>query len=179
MKILFAIAAVLLVCSVFGARGADDVKPGLVAEYFDMEGNVEDFPQIAADKRPAIKRVDKQVNIESTEENFNGTNLKDHFYVRWSGVVKLEKAGKIKFLVESDDGSRLFIDGKQVVGNPGLHAMEKKDGEVELTAGPHELKLEFFQNEGGAGCKLSWSTEGKEEEIVPENVLWHKVDAEK
>lgn len=160
-------------------RAEDDVKPGLVGEYYDMGAAVEDFPTIPADKKPNLKRVDKQVNVDSVDENFNGSNLSQHFFVRWSGLVKIEKAGKYKFYTESDDGSRLFIDGKQVVDNGGQHGMDKKEGEVELTAGTHELKVDFFQNEGGAGCKMSWSTEGVNEEIVPEKALWHKVAAEK
>jgi hypothetical protein len=179
MKKLLSILAILLYAAGGISFAADEVKPGLIGEYFDMAGAVEDFPALAADKKPTIKKVDKQVNVESVEENFNGTNLGQHFYIRWTGQVKIEKAGKYKFYTESDDGSRLFIDGKQLVDNSGLHAMQKKDGEVELTAGTHELKLEYFQNEGGAGCKLSWSADGIPEDIIPEKVLWHKADAEK
>ncbi len=155
------------------------MKPGLVGEYFDMAGTVEDFPALAADKKPTIKKVDKQINIESTDENFNGTNLSQHFFVRWTGAIKIEKAGKYKFHLESDDGSRLFIGGKKVVDNPGLHGLDKKDGEIELAADTYEIRVEYFQNEGGAGCKLGWSTDGVAEEIVPEKVLWHKADTEK
>ena len=179
MKKWLGAMAVLAFLAAGAIRAEDDVKPGLIGEYFDMGGAVEDFPTIAADKKPTVKKVDKQINVDSVDENFNGTNLGQHFYVRWTGSIKIEKAGKYKFYLESDDGSRLFIDAKQAVDNPGLHAMDKKEGEVELTAGAHELKVEFFQNEGGAGCKLGWSTEGVNEEIVPEKALWHKASAEK
>ena len=179
MKLLSIALALAALVAFNSAAAADDVKPGLLGEYYDMDGAVEDFPTIPAEKKPTIKKIDKQINIDSVDENFNGTNLGQHFYIRWTGQIKIEKAGKYKFYLESDDGSRLFIDGKQAVNNPGLHGMEKKDGEIELTAGTHELKLEFFQNEGGAGCKLGWSTEGVAEEIVPEKALWHKADAEK
>ena len=157
---------------------ADDVKPGLVGEYFELDGGVADFPKLPADKKPTIRRVDKQVNVENCTENFGNTNLNTNFYVKWTGSVKIDKAGKYKFFVESDDGSRLFIDGKQVIDNNGSHPMQKKDGVVELAPGQHELKLEFFQGDGEMGCKFSWAPPGKNEEIVPESVLWHKADAE-
>jgi len=67
----------------------------------------------------------------------------------------------------------LFIDGKQVVDNGGLHPMEEKSGQVDLKAGDHALKLEFFENEGDAGCKFSWQPPGQDKEIVPGAVLSH------
>src|SRR5205085_5881427 len=86
----------------------------------------------------------------------------------WSsdGALPISKDGNYTFFLESDDGSRLFIDGKQVVDNGGLHAMEEKSGEVELKAGEHVLKIEFFENEVDAGCKFSWQPPRSEERRV-------------
>lgn len=148
-------------------------EPGLAAEYFDMGNALEDFPSIAADKKPAIKRVDKNIQFQSTQEEFPGTKLVDHFYVRWTGKIKVPKEGKYTFYLESDDGSRMSIDGKQVVENGGLHAMEEKSGDIQLKAGNHEIKVEFFENDVDAGCKLSWEGPNLAKEIVPAAVLFH------
>jgi hypothetical protein len=153
---------------------AEDLKPGLKAEFFAIDGAVEDWPTIAADKKPTVTKIDKTVNVESTQEKFDGTELVSHFYARWTGVIKIEKDGKYKFFTNSDDGSRLFIDGKQVVDNGGLHGMEEKDGEVELKAGNHEIKVEFFENDGDHGCIASWEPAGGAKAVIPENVLFHK-----
>jgi hypothetical protein len=150
-----------------------ELEPGLTGTYYNIGEELSDFPDVK-DKKPAKVKVDKDVNIESTEEGFNGTDLVDQFYVVWTGVIKIEKDGKYKFFTESDDGSRVFIDGKQVVDNGGLHAMEEKEGEVELKVGNHDLKVDFFENGGGAGCKLSWEAAGGAKEIVPAKVLFHK-----
>jgi hypothetical protein len=170
-----------LVCSLIVVAGfcrAEELEPGLLGEYFGLSEEVSDFPTIAADKKPSVKKIDKTINVESTEEGFNGTNLTDQFYIRWTGTLKVAKDGKYRFYTESDDGSRLFIDGKQVVDNGGQHAMEEKSGDVELKAGDHEIKLEFFENGGGAGCKLSWETDGVGKQIIPETALMHKKGAE-
>ena len=176
MKQLLAVVALFCAVSI-GRAYAEDMVPGLVGEYFNIGEELSDYPNVA-DKKPAVKKVDKTVNFDSTEEGFNGTNLVDQFYIRWTGTIKAPKDGKYKFYTESDDGSRFFVDGKQVVDNGGLHGMEEKDGEVELKAGDHEVKLEFFENGGGAGVKLSWEYEGQAKEIVPEKVLSHKKSAE-
>jgi hypothetical protein len=154
---------------VAGAAG----KAGLMAEYYGLDGELEDFPNIAADKKPTVKRIDPQIAFESTQEAWPGTELVDHFYARWTGKLAVPKDGNYTFFLESDDGSRLFIDGKQVVDNGGQHAMEEKSGDIQLKAGEHQLKVEFFENEVDAGCKLSWQAPGKEKEIVPAAALSH------
>ena len=152
---------------------AEDLEPGLVGEYFDLGSSLEDFPNISASKVPDVKRVDKTVNFASTQEGFHGTKLVDFFYVRWTGKIHTPKDGNYAFTLESDDGSRLFIDGKQIIDHNGLHAMEEKSGDAELKAGDHTLKVEFFENDVDAGCKLFWQPPGATREIVPANVLSH------
>ncbi len=174
----FYISAVLTAAALGCVRASDEVKPGLMAEYYEFDAAIADFPALPAGKKPSIRRVDKQINVENCTENFNNTNLNTNFYAVWTGSVKIDKAGKYKFFVESDDGSRLSIDGKLVVNNPGTHGMTKVAGEIELAPGQHDVKLEYFQGDGGMGCKFFWSQPGKGEEIMNENNLFHKADAE-
>src|ERR1041385_4188144 len=153
---------------------AADPEPGLLGEYFDLGSNVEDFPKLEG-KKPALKRVDKTINFRSTGPTFPGTKLDNHFAIRWTGKIKIPKDGAYTFYLESDDGSRLLIDGKTVVDNGGLHDMQTQDGSVALKAGDHDLQLDYFENEndGGAGCVLSWKTKGMEKEVVPANAFSH------
>ncbi len=149
------------------------MKPGLLGEYFEFPDGISDFPVVDAGTKPAVSRVDATINIEDSEDAVPGTTLSDHFYVRWTGVVRVPKDGKYTFTTNSDDGSRLFINDKEVVDNGGEHPMEEKSGEVDLKAGDHKLKLEFFENEGGAGCILLWSTAGADPVVVPASALFH------
>ncbi len=126
------------------------------------------------DKRPLVSRVDAQVNFEETEKRFAGTRLSENFCVRWSGVIRCPQDSIYVFDTESDDGSQLFIDGKLVVDNGGLHGMRQRQGRVKLAAGDHELRLDFIQDEGEAGCKMSWSFPGRDRQIIPADVLFHR-----
>jgi len=153
-----------------------ELKPGLLGEYYDMEEAIEDFPSIPDTKKPTIKLVDKQLNFDSTSEELGSSKLSDHFYVKWTGILRVPKDGKYKLYIESDDGSKLSIDGKQVIDNNGLHAMEEKDGEVDLKAGDHPIKIELFENEGEVGMKFSWETTGVAKEVVPASALFHAKD---
>ncbi len=69
-------------------------------------------------------RVDKQINFGNVVGDFYGIRMSDNFAVRWSGFVRIEKDGKYEFVTESDDGSRLSIDGKVVVNNGGVHPVD-------------------------------------------------------
>ena len=142
-----------------------------MGEYFDIGTELEDFPVLPADQKPVLKRVDKTINVEATEDAWPGTTLYDYFFIRWTGKVQVPKDGKYTFFLESDDGSRLFIDGKQLIQNGGRHHMIEKDGSVELSAGAHDVKIEYFENEVHAGRKFSWQPPEGAKEIVPAKVL--------
>src|SRR5215471_599157 len=156
------------------AFAADRLEPGLIGEYYQMEGTLDDFPTIAPDRKPTLQRVDKDINFASTLEAFPGTKLVDNFYVRWTGVLKTPKDGRYTFYLNSDDGSRLFVDGKEVVNNGGTHEMTELFAETELKAGEHEIKVEFFDAEEDAGCIFSWEPPGMSKAVVPASVLFHK-----
>jgi hypothetical protein len=146
---------------------------GLLGEYFDIGTPLEDFPKIAADTKPTLKRVDQAINVEASEDAWPGTQLVDYFYIRWTGSIQAPRAGKYSFFLESDDGSRLFLDGKQIIDNGGRHHMIEKEAAVDLTPGAHTVKIDYFENEVHAGCKFSWQPPAGTKEIVPANVLSH------
>jgi hypothetical protein len=154
---------------------AAEPEPGLIGEYFDIGRPLEDFAKIPDDKNPTIKRVDRKIDFRSTESTFPGTMLQSHFAIRWAGKIKIPKDGKYTFYLESDDGSRLLIDGRQVLDNGGLHEMQEISDSVELKGGVHEIKIDYFENDndGGAGCVLSWKAEDIKKEVVPAKALFH------
>lgn len=145
----------------------------MLGEYYSFDNALEDFPTIDADKKPTLQRVDPTIDVDAGTEAWPGTQLEEHFYIRWTGKIRIPQDREYSFFLASDDGSRLFIDGHQVVDNGGLHAAEEKSGEVELKSGDHDLKIEFFQNEGEAVCKFAWQSPDKYKEIVPASALSH------
>jgi hypothetical protein len=164
--------ALIPLLAAMSAASAADMQPGLIGEYFAMKNDVGDFQKVDGIK-PTLVRVDKMVNFDSVEGEFHKSKIATNLFVRWTGVVKIATAGKYTFLTESDDGSRLSIDGKLVVNNGGPHGMEKKSGDIELTAGDHTILVEYFQGGGGAGCKVLWKPLGGDEHPIPTASLAH------
>jgi putative heme-binding domain-containing protein len=96
---------------------------------------------------------------------------RDAFALMFTGHIVIEKPGKYNFFIASDDGSRFYIDGEQLIDNDGLHGMVEKSGTVQLAAGLHPIVATYFDNGGGDGLSMSWSGPGLEKQEIPANVL--------
>lgn len=83
---------------------------------------------------------------------------KDNYAVRFTGFLHAPRAGRYTFHIGSDDGSRLVIDGQEVVACDGSHPFMWATAATELTAGPHSVAVEFFQ--AGGGDELQVEFEG-------------------
>lgn len=91
--------------------------------------------------------------------DLNALGERSNYGVWFRGQLRVERAGKYTFFLRSDDGSRVRVDGTEVVAHDGIHGLGKeRKGSVELTAGRHVLRVEFFQ--GGGGQALRVDVEG-------------------
>lgn len=83
----------------------------------------------------------------------------DNFSASYS-ATKTFAAGIYDFALASDDGARLLIDD-QIVPNMD-HWVDQGPTTyttpVTLTAGPHTLRLEYYENSGTAQVMLSWTS---------------------
>jgi glucose/arabinose dehydrogenase len=96
----------------------------------------------------------------------------DNFSVRWTGQVTPKVSGTHTFYTQSDDGVRLWINGVLVIDNWTDHAPTENSGTINLTAGQaYDLKMEFYENAGGALARLLWSAPGLAKEVVPTTQL--------
>jgi mono/diheme cytochrome c family protein len=81
----------------------------------------------------------------------------------YEGFLIVPADGKYSFFLDSDDGSRLSIDGKRVLTYDGIHGMGKvQTASIELKKGRLPIKLEYFQNVFGYGLYVAWQGPGFE-----------------
>ncbi len=66
------------------------------------------------------------------------------FAVRLTTTLTITNGGNYTFNVGSDDGSRLYIDGVEIVENDGLQAFDTASGSVNLSLGQHEIVIIYF-----------------------------------
>ena len=100
---------------------------------------------------------------------------RDDFAMRFRGILPIEKAGEFRFWSRSDDGSRVWIDGKLVVDNDGIHPPQEKDGTVTIEPGIHVLEAAVFDGNGGE--ELTVEIEGPGLPRQPVDPLLHLDEA--
>ena len=84
-------------------------------------------------------------------------DYKNQFGIVYTGKLNAPKDGDYTFFLAGDDGVRLLIDGKKVVEHDGVHgSSEIKEGKTKLTAGGHDVRVEYFQGTGEAEIYLAW-----------------------
>jgi uncharacterized surface protein with fasciclin (FAS1) repeats len=89
-----------------------------------------------------------------------GFNATDQYVMRWRGTVQIPSDGDYQFSTTSDDGSLLYIDNQVVVNNDGrppVFRPRTRSGTVTLSAGPHSIKIDFFENNRRATMGAQWT----------------------
>jgi len=85
----------------------------------------------------------------------------DSFGYVFTGFLKVPADGKYTFTLDSDDGSRLSIDGRAIVEHDGVHGEgQPQASAVPLKAGRLPIRLDYFQGQHGKGLTVSWSGPG-------------------
>ena len=91
--------------------------------------------------------------------DISNASRKTAFGYVFEGKLIVPKNAIYSFSLNSDDGSRLSINGKSILEFDGIHSLAKKPqtGKTSLVAGEHKIRLEYFQNVGSLGLEVTWS----------------------
>ena len=98
---------------------------------------------------------------------------KEKFGIIFDGYISIEKTGGYTFFSQSDDGSILTIDDKEIVNNDGNHGFDEKEGKCILEKGYHRFKLFYFDSGGGNDLSVKYQPFGKEKTSIPASLLFH------
>jgi len=91
----------------------------------------------------------------------------ERFALRFRGCIRAPRPGVYVFYLNSDDGSKLSVAGREVVAIDGVHGMTEEGGEIALGAGWHEIEIVYFQSTGDLGLDLLWAGPGIKKGPVP------------
>ena len=120
-----------------------------------------------------LTRIDPTVDFDWSLGSPGGSIETDRFSVRWTGKVQPKYSEAYTFYIRSDDGVRLWVNGKQIVNNWTLHRAIEESDTITLVAGEtYDIKIEYYENTGGAISKLSWSSVSQEKQIIPQSQLY-------
>jgi hypothetical protein len=99
--------------------------------------------------------------------------MNEPYSVRWTGKVVPRYSETYTFYTASDDGVRLWVDGKLLVNDWTTHAPSEDTGQLTLTAGQsYSVRIDYFENGyGEAAMKFYWESPSQVKEYVPEKCL--------
>src|SRR5262249_49491070 len=138
---------------------------GLAVTYFDNK----DFTGAT------VTRTDATVNFNWGNGSPSPSIGVDTFSARWTGWVQAVESGSYRFQTVSDDGVRVWVNGQILINNwtdhpPTTHT----SAAVTLTAGQkYDIKLEYYENTGGAVMQLLWQRPGQGTfAVIPQGQLF-------
>ena len=116
------------------------------------------FADTELQSTPVLTRESRTIDFDWGQGS-PGTGVpKDAFSARWTGRTgPFRRAGTYRFGTSSDDGVRLWIDGKKIIDAWGPANSEAHTGAIRLEAGKaYDLRLEYQELDGGANVHLVW-----------------------
>ncbi|MCE3203469.1 PA14 domain-containing protein [Paenibacillus sonchi] len=136
---------------------------GLKGEYYDKT-DLTDFK---------LSRTDASINFGWGEGSPDASIGADTFSVRWTGTVRPKYNGTYTFYAESDDGVRLWVNGQLLIDKWVPQASQLTSLPINLIAGQnYDIRIEYFENDGGASFQLSWSSAAQVKEVIPQAQLY-------
>jgi len=126
-------------------------RSGLVGHY---------FANAQWERAPVLVALDSAPTLERVAQDWFETD----YSVEWTGVIEIGEDGPYRFVLDSDDGSALWIDGGLVVDNLGAHAPRRIEATSQLTRGFHALRLRYMQERGGTLLLATWASQGGDEQ---------------
>lgn len=148
---------------------------GLLAEYYAGTGSGNNFG-FGAYKATMI---DPLVNFTDLNPILaTATGGEDGANVRWSGQIMPPETGEYTFYMMGDNGFRLWIDDELVIDH-WVNDWDKEQISVPIQlegSRKYKMKIEYFEDYGGANLYLRWSTATIAKEIVPSNAFFLPAD---
>jgi hypothetical protein len=94
-----------------------------------------------------------------------------NYALAFKGALALPSDGEYTFSLLSDDGSKLFIDGKELINNDGLHGSVEIAGKANFSSGKHSIEVQYFQRGGGQDLSISIEGPGIAKQLLPPRMI--------
>jgi len=143
----------------FTTRGAGG---GVRAQY---------FKGMALEGDPLLTRTEGAINHDWGSGEV-AAGLSDSVSARWTADLEAPSTESYRLTTTSDDGVRLWLDGRPLIDNWTDHGTTNDTATVSLVAGQvYSLRMEWYDNTGGAVAQLSWESPSIPRQIVPQGWL--------
>lgn len=83
----------------------------------------------------------------------------DNFSARWTRTLNLP-AGRYRFTITTDNGGRLWVNGRLLISEWWTHPPRTDSAEIDLPGGNTNIRFEMYEETFAAEARLSWTRIG-------------------
>jgi serine/threonine-protein kinase len=143
-------------------KDKDKMAPGLVGTYY----NGRNFGE------QRLRRIDATIDFSWADRSPHPDVRRNNFSVRWEGFIAIPRSGRYTFIVNSDDGARMWIAGQELFNDWRDRAAADSSKEITLKKDYYPVKIEYYDAGGHASVRLLWSI-GGQRQVIPAKYLFH------
>jgi hypothetical protein len=118
----------------------------------------------------ARTRTDAQINFSAENGVLVPEVGGERYSVRWEGFLLFEEGGRKRLCVERDDGARLFFAGELLLDYFTPASPRVDCATIRVERGWYPLRVDFFQETGGAVIRLLEKRGASREIVVAERL---------
>jgi hypothetical protein len=137
--------------------------PGITSSYY--EGNWDSIPDFKK-LNPVKEGISDNFSLEQKM-------AKEYYGFSFNGYILVPSNDVFAFYTDSDDGSILWIDGKKIVENDGLHGAKEVETAIALRKGYNQIRVDYFNKTGSDGLFVSIRSASMEKQGIPGRMLFH------
>ena len=159
--------------AVTGRYTLDHVRPAITPDKKPVPGVRYDYYEGEWLELPDFKTLTSVKSGQCDRFELPPDHREEDFAVAYEGYINIAAAGMYTFYLNSDDGSRLYIDGELVVDNDKQHAVQEVNEMIALDSGYHRIRVEYFEAKLANILDVLYETKGVKKQVIPASVLYH------
>ncbi len=104
---------------------------------------------------PVLVRDDPQIEFDWGLGAPDPDMPVDSFSIRWTRSLEFDEA-PYRFRLRVDDGARVYVDNRLLIDSWRDGPFREETVEYDMTAGSHNLRVEYYESSGNAGIQFWW-----------------------
>ncbi|HPI74410.1 MAG TPA: PA14 domain-containing protein, partial [bacterium] len=92
----------------------------------------------------------------------------------YDGYLLAPAEGIYTFYLLSNDGSKLYLNGKELIDNDGPHGAFEKSATLALKKGEYPIQVKYFQAGAAKALRVSWSGPKWTKQELTAETLFHQ-----
>ena len=142
-----------------------DAKNGIRYKYYEGKKEWKFLPVFES-----LKPLKTGTTYEFRIDNIN--DVGEQYGIQYVSFIEIDNAGEYRFYLNSDDGSKLYINGNLLVDNDGGHGTVERMGTISLESGRHIITIDYHNQAGGAWLDAFYKGPGVPKQIIPADKLF-------